>query len=292
MGQPADIRTKAGCNCMTEIVKTPFRYPGSKSSFTNVVKELIIHNGLEGKKLVEPYAGSAAVTLALVSEKVCSEAVISERDPLMYCFWKVAFEKPDKLIKKIRDVEVSLETWHELQPLLECDVPSEENEVKLAFAALFFNRTNFSGVLHTGPIGGQKQSSAYSIDCRFNKEDLIDKIRKLKPIADRIEVRFGDAIELINEYKRRTTSLFYVDPPYFIQGRKLYRHHYKLKDHVALSASLKSAKFNWILSYDSHDVIKGLYADHNHVHKTFQYSTKGPKKEDELLITTLEIPSA
>ncbi|OWW18436.1 DNA adenine methylase [Noviherbaspirillum denitrificans] len=275
---------------MTEIVKTPFRYPGSKSSFTKVIKDLIIYNGLEGKKLVEPYAGSAAVTLALLSEKVCSEAVISERDPLMYSFWKVAFEHPDKLIKKIKNVTVSLKTWHELQPLLKCEEPSEEDEVQLAFAALFFNRTNFSGVLHSGPIGGQKQSSAYSIDCRFNKEDLIDKIKRLSDLADRVEVRYGDALDVITEYKRRTTSLFYVDPPYFIQGRKLYRHHYKLKDHVALSSSLKSAKFNWILSYDSHDVIKGLYADHNHVHKAFQYSTKAPKKEDELLITTLEIP--
>lgn len=275
---------------MTEIVKTPFRYPGSKSSFTNTVKSYILHNDLQGCKIVEPYAGSAAVTLALVSEGTCSEGLISERDPLMYSFWKVALENPGALIEKIINADVSLKTWHELRPLLDYDAPDDGDIVKMAFAALFFNRTNFSGVLHTGPIGGQDQSSAYKIDCRFNREDLILRIKAIATLSKKIEVNFGDAIEIIKEYKRRTAPFFYIDPPYFIQGRKLYRHHYKLKDHVALAKSLSAAKFKWMLSYDNHDVIRNLYNDFKQVEKAFQYSTRVSKSEDELLITNIEIP--
>lgn len=275
---------------MSEIVKTPFRYPGSKSSFTSTVKSYILHNELKGCKIIEPYAGSAAVTLALVSEGVCSEGVLGERDPLMFSFWRVALEQTEDLIEKIKVAEVSLKTWHELRPLLDYDVPVSERMVDMAFAALFFNRTNFSGVLHSGPIGGQDQSSAYKIDCRFNRNDLIEKIKSIATLRGKIEVVFGDAIDLIKENKRRVTPFFYIDPPYFIQGKKLYRHHYKLRDHVALSKSLSAAKFNWMLSYDNHDVIRSLYGEFKQVEKKFQYSTRVSKSEDELLITNMEIP--
>lgn len=275
---------------MPEIVKTPFRYPGSKSSFASTVKSYVLHNDLQGCKIIEPYAGSAAVTLALVSEEICSSAVLGERDPLMFSFWKVALQQPDALINKIREADVSLERWHELRPLLECETPEEDRLVEMAFAALFFNRTNFSGVLHTGPIGGQDQSSAYKIDCRFNREDLIARVREIAKLGDRINVVFGDAVDLIKENKRRVTPFFYIDPPYFVQGRKLYRHHYKLRDHVALSKSLGSVKFNWMLSYDNHDVIRSLYGEFKQVEKKFQYSTRVSKNEDELLITNMEIP--
>lgn len=275
---------------MKEIVKTPFRYPGSKSSFTGIVRDYVLFNGMEGCKIVEPYAGSAAVSLALVSEGICSEAVIAERDPLMYSFWKVALSDPGSLIAKIESAEVTLKTWHELRPLLLCESPADGDAVEMAFAALFFNRTNFSGVLHSGPIGGQDQSSSYKIDCRFNRAELVSKVVRLGAVAEKITTRFGDALDLIKENKRRVTPLFYVDPPYFTQGKKLYRHHYRLKDHVALAKSLRAAKFNWILSYDNHDVIRSLYDGCNQVEKAFQYSTRVSKSEDELLITSLNIP--
>jgi DNA adenine methylase len=245
---------------------------------------------LAGCKLVEPYAGSAAVTLALVSEGICSEALIVERDPLMYSFWQVAFSNPEALIKKIQEADVSLKTWHELRVLLDCEQPDDGSIVEMAFAALFFNRTNFSGVLHTGPIGGQEQSSDYKIDCRFNRTDLVSKIESLAGLREKIEVRFGDAIDIIKENKRRVAPFFYIDPPYFVQGRKLYRHHYKLRDHVALSKALISAKFKWMLSYDNHEVIQSLYSDFTQVEKSFQYSTRVSKSENELLITNLDVP--
>ena len=277
---------------MTELVKTPFRYPGSKSSFTGIVKEYVLHNGLKGCKVVEPYAGSAAVTLALVSEGVCSSGVIVERDPLIYSFWKVAFSNPEALIRRIEGSEATLSTWHELRPLLSYKEPNNGDLVEMAFAALFFNRTNFSGVLHSGPIGGQDQSSAYKIDCRFNRKELLLKIQKFSAVSKKIEVCFGDPIDVIKSCSRQTKTLFYIDPPYFIQGRKLYRYYYKLKDHLALSKALQKSKFNWILSYDDHDVIKSLYEGFSQVEKAFQYSTRVAKNENELLITNLKIPDA
>ncbi|HEY3300365.1 MAG TPA: DNA adenine methylase [Methylophilaceae bacterium] len=277
---------------MSSHVKTPFRYPGSKSAFTNVVKEFVDYNGLKDSILVEPYAGSAAVTISLISENICSNAVIGERDPLLYSFWKVVFTNPKELKERIRLTKVDLDTWESLQPFLKIDNPRGHDLDELAFAAIFLNRTNFSGVMHAGPIGGKSQRSAYKVNCRFNKDDLISKITQLRKLGSRVKVKFGDALKLIDEYRNDKNCLFYIDPPYFIQGPKLYRHHYSLTQHIALAKALESVEFKWLLSYDSHDVIKRLYEEHNHVLKPFQYSTRTPKNENELLITNLLIPDS
>lgn len=275
---------------MTVLVKTPFRYPGSKSSFTNVVKKIITYNRLENSVLIEPYAGSAAVTLALISEGICSKAIIGERDPLLYSFWKVVFSNPKTLIERVKKSNIDLQTWQSLQPLLRVDNPKDHDLNELAFAALFLNRTNFSGVMHAGPIGGKSQTSAYKIDCRFNKADLIQRIIGINKLKSRIKVKFGDALKLIEKSKNIENSIFYIDPPYFLQGPKLYRHNYNTTQHMELAAVLNECKFNWILSYDSHSVIRNLYENQSHVLTPFQYSTRKPKSENELLITNLDIP--
>ena len=51
---------------------------------------------------------------------------------------------------------------------------------------LFLNRTTFSGILggHAGPIGGRSQSSDHTIDCRFNKDALAERILNVKRLHD------------------------------------------------------------------------------------------------------------
>ena len=52
--------------------------------------------------------------------------------------------------------------------------------LEIGFAAFYLNRCNFSGVIKGGPIGGINQTGKWKIDARFNKEDLIRRIRNLK----------------------------------------------------------------------------------------------------------------
>lgn len=270
---------------------SPLRYPGSKSDFINTAIHLIEDNGFLGLPFVEPYAGSAAVTLGLLNAKVVKSATLIERDPLLYSFWQCVFDRPDELISTFLDLPITLETWHNFHPLLSIDSPPSrpKQQLQLGLACLFFNRVNFSGILNAGPIGGKEQKSEYKIDCRTNKEEIALRIQKIAEYAACVNVEFGDAIEAINRYRNRKKVFFYIDPPYFQKGESLYRYAYKLKEHKLLAQALTNAKFPWVLSYDVHHVIEFLYEDF-HVKKcAFQYSARSPKNHEELVISNFEI---
>lgn len=267
--------------------KNPLRYPGGKTSLVSVIEKIVKDQQLTGNRLYEPYAGSAAISIGLVGSGACSSASISERDPLLYAFWKSVFTNPGKLIKRITKAEITLHTWHDLRPLIDLDEPDESQLDLLAFAALFFNRTNFSGVIHSGPIGGQAQTSDYSIDCRFNRDELAQRIEILSSLGSKFDVRYADALDVIKAHSNEREALFYIDPPYFLQGKKLYRYNYRLNGHVALASALQKANFSWVLSYDNHDVIENLYEGFHNIYQEFTYCSRMPKKESELLITNL-----
>ncbi len=274
-------------------IKSPLRYPGSKATFLNVVLKFIETHNLYEKDVVEPYAGSGIISLSLVSSGVIKRATLIERDPLIYAFWKAVFEHTDALIASIEKVSVNIDTWHHLRTYLEYDQPNDHHIPDLALACLFLNRTNFSGILHSGPVGGQNQNSKYKIDCRFNKKEIISRIQRISMLGDSISVVFDDALQFLHASNAKDSSnrFFYIDPPYFKQGRKLYRFNYKIVDHKRLSDILRNANFPWILSYDKHEFIELLYDDFLKTHQSFRYTTKTPKNENELVITNMQIPS-
>ena len=71
----------------------------------------------------------------------------------------------------------------------------------MGVAAFFLNRTNRSGILNAGPIGGMEQKGNYKIDARFNKTDLIKRIQQV--------VKYRDKIVVYNKEIRRFTGLGY-----------------------------------------------------------------------------------
>ena len=272
------------------MMHSPFRYPGGKSDFLGIAKRVFEECGLVGKPLVEPYAGSAAVSLGLLDFGLTPHVTLVERDPLLYCFWKALFTRTDEFITRFQELEITLDTWHKLRPLLALDQPAESDLVACGLAALFFNRTNFSGILNAGPIGGHGQKSKYKIDCRTNKDDLIGRLLAMAMFEDRVDVVFGDAVEFIERSKDASEAVFYLDPPYFSKGDLLYRYYYRLKQHKSLAAALGSASFWWFLSYDDHHVIEYLYEDFFVQRLDFRYSARKVVQRTELLISNFSTP--
>lgn len=274
-------------NRLSEL-KGPLRYPGSKAAFAPVFFEILRQMDVGFNEIVEPYSGSAAISLYALNTELCERAVLIERDPLVFAFWYSVFNETEALLESIRTTEVSMDTWHRLQPLRELQAPDMGRIVELGFAGLFFNRSNYSGMIGAKPIGGLSQSSNYKIDCRFNRDDLIKKVSHLSRLARRVEVVFGDALSWIGQQPYSSDRIYYVDPPYFDQGKKLYRHFYNVADHLDLYEVLASLENTWFLSYDKHHVIEKLYEDFNFVSMDFRYSSRMPKFGSELLITNCQ----
>ncbi|EMP0914984.1 DNA adenine methylase [Pseudomonas aeruginosa] len=268
-------------------LKGPLRYPGSKAAFAPAFFEIAAKCEIDFNHIVEPYCGSAAISLYALQKGICSSATLIEKDPLIYAFWYCVFNESDSLVELIKKTDITLDTWFELESLRAIDSPDKEEIVRLGFAGLFFNRANYSGIIGAKPIGGMSQTSDYKIDCRFNKQDLIKRIERLAQFGSGVEVVHGDAVGWLHLNNKIQDTLIYVDPPYFDQGRKLYRHYYELSDHYDLYEALSEIEVPWILSYDKHHIIELLYKNFNFISLEFRYSSRMPKLVDELLISNV-----
>ncbi|RZK12493.1 MAG: DNA adenine methylase, partial [Flavobacterium sp.] len=239
------------------------RYPGSKALLANYARGFLEENMLIGATLYEPYAGGASLSLALLSEGLISRAVLNELDPLIYSFWWSVIKEPEALCRKIRNLQVSVETWQKFQKYRICPgITGKYDPVTLGMAGLFFNRVNFSGILHAGPIGGMKQTSKYSIGCRFNKGGIISLIQLIhSEFSNKISVSFEDALTFLSRREEsimKNPTLVYIDPPYFAQGPRLYRYYYQQEDHARLSTFLQKKEYPWLVSYDNHEQIRKI----------------------------------
>lgn len=168
--------------------------------------------------------------------------------------------------------------------------------LNLGFSTFFLNRTNRSGILKAGIIGGYDQTGNYKIDARFNKEDLIKRIQRIADYAERIHLTNEDAVTLVQQLKRELpyNTLFYLDPPYYIKGKGLYLNYYNDKDHQDIANSISDLiEHKWIISYDNVDFIVDLYSKFRQ--KTFElsYSASNTGKGKEVMIFSdnLVIPS-
>lgn len=238
---------------------TPLRYPGSKNKLYTYIRHLVEVNST--KTYVEPFVGGGSLACKLLLNGDVDRIIINDYDRSVYAFWYCVFNDTDRLINKIRDTDITIEEWHRQKAILKTRI-TNDNLLDLGFAMLFCNRTNRSGILTAGVIGGLKQDGKDKLDCRFNKEKLIKMIEELSLYKGRVEVHNKDAVELLisGEYDFKD-ALIFLDPPYFDKGRRLYVKSYTTDCHVGLAkvlkGSLQSAK--WVLTYDNVPDISKLY---------------------------------
>lgn len=269
---------------------SPLRYPGSKADLANYFESFLQRHLLVGCTLYEPYAGSASLSLAMLARDRVERAILVEKDFLLFCFWKAVLNEPDRLCGKIENAKVTLDTWFAFQPRLHASDTTKYSTVDLGFTALFLNRTNFSGVLAAKPIGGIKQGSKYSIGCRFNKSRLIHQIQLVAKYRHRMRVYHADALDFLHKNREKIEtrlSCVYLDPPYFGQGKKLYRHYYRPSDHAALAQFVDQQRYPWLVSIDNQPEIRAMYKNQKIVPIFLNYVVKQSRKVKELLISNV-----
>jgi DNA adenine methylase len=228
----------------------------------------------------------------LLSRGVISRATLVERDPLIYAFWKCVKTQPEELCERVRRLSVSLHTWKRFQKYLAANALREHPLLDLGVAGLFFNRTNFSGIIAAKPIGGMSQQSDYKINCRFNKARITGMIEEIAKVSDAMDVYYGDAISFLMRRREKIAkehSLVYIDPPYIQQGRKLYRYHFVEKQHKELAEFVNPAAFKWIISYDNHPFVRALFSGQRIVPIFLNYAVKKSRKAEELLIANIPL---
>jgi DNA adenine methylase len=271
---------------------SPLRYPGGKTKLAEYVKALFRHNRLMGGHYVEPYAGGASIALSLVLEEFVERVHINDLDRSVWAFWAAVLDDCDALCSKIETTQVTMDTWAEQR-----EVQKNKESVStldLGFSTFFLNRTNRSGILTAGVIGGKNQNGNFKIDARFNRDDLIKRIRLISEHRSQINLYNLDAVKLLDNVVPTLPdkTLVYLDPPYYVKGGDLYEHHYQHKDHAEVAGASRRIQQHVMVSYDDVPEIRKLYSDYQFVSYSLSYCAQNRYRGTEAIFLghTLECP--
>lgn len=274
---------------------TPLRYPGGKAKLAKFIKAIIEVNGLHDGDYVEPYAGGAGVAIELLLHEYVQHIHINDVSRPIFAFWKSVLECTGGLVRLIERTPLTMKTWAKQKNVLMN--PDDHDDLELGFATFFLNRTNRSGILNGGVIGGRDQAGPWKIDARFNRTDLIARIEAIARLRRRITLYREDAADflrgVVKGLPRKT--LIYLDPPYYCKGKQLYYDYYKHDDHVEIAALVKKGlrTRSWIVSYDDAPQIRDLYSPFAHVAYEIGYTARNVRRGSEIMFFApgLKIPS-
>ncbi len=267
---------------------SPLRYPGGKSCLSNFITEVAKINGLIDGTYLELYAGGAGAAFNLLFNGTFARIHINDYDYNIYAMWYAILYHHRAFINRIKNTPVTIEEWHRQKIIFAKG--RNTNIIDLGFATFFLNRTNRSGIIFkAGPIGGLQQNGNYKIDVRFNKEKLIERVKKIVTRRNDVTLTNLDAIEILNnkkKYYQNSDNLFiYLDPPYYNKGKELYLNNYKHSNHLVLAhtiANLENVK--WLISYDNVQEIKKMYVGYRMTTFDLNYTLQTKKFGSELLV--------
>lgn len=262
---------------------SPLRYPGGKGALYSRLRKLIRDSGLAGCTYVEPYAGGAGAGLSLLVTGQVERVVINDLDPAIHAFWELLVNDPDALMSQIRSVKLDVREWKRQREIYVAADTSDR--ASLGFATFYLNRTNHSGVLNGGPVGGLDQSGKYKIDARFNRDALVERVRILALYSSQITVTSVDGVEIIERYGKAKETFTYADPPYFEKAGSLYLNAFALADHERLAKALnRLSRGSWLLTYDNVPRVHDLYAKRRRRTFGLNYSAHRVTKATEIAV--------
>lgn len=263
---------------------SPLRYPGGKGKLEPFMELLIRQTGHVGGTYVEPFAGGAGIALELLEKEIVNDIVINDLDKGIYSFWRAILSETDRFINDIRNVELTIDEWNRQRQVID---NFNRYSYELGFATFYLNRTNRSGIIKGGVIGGTEQNGNWRMDARFNREALIERIIKIAKRKNHIHLYNKDVNSFIQNYLPRYqhNAFVYFDPPYFGKGKQLYLNFFSYDDHVRIERMIDNyVNCDWVITYDDVKEIADIYQ--NHILKRFDlnYSAAVKRKASEIII--------
>lgn len=270
---------------------SPLRYPGGKAPLAGFFADLISELRMETPVYIEPFAGGVGAGLALLRDDVIDRLVINDIDGAVYCFWSSVVKQTLEFADLIANTPLTLEEWAKQRAIYK--LGDERYPLTLGFAFFYLNRTNRSGILNAGVIGGKAQDGSYRIDARFNRDELIARIISIGANRHRITVSDHDGRRVVRDYAADPNSFLYIDPPYVEMGGSLYLNAFTHRDHAELAADINAApEAHWVLTYDAVPLTRELYANRFCREYELTYSAYRPGKARELLVASEPVARA
>ena len=265
------------------IYNSPLRYPGGKTKLIAYILETLEINDLVGGAYVEPFAGGAGIAWYLLLNEKVKHVCINDLNASVHAFWYCVLNETQELSQRIMETPVSIDEWHK-QKLIQDS--SDATIIERGFSTFFLNRTNRSGIIKGGVMGGKKQDGKYKLDCRYNKEKLIKKIESIANLKERVTLTQKDAkVFLYEDIKNMDKKcLINIDPPYYVKGKGLYQNFFEHDDHYELSNVIRALDKPWIVTYDNAPEINDIYNDYSPLSFDLTYTAQTKRKGSEVII--------
>lgn len=234
----------------------------------------------------------------LLRDDLVESVRLNDLNPGIAAFWRAALDFPNQFCRQIRSVPLTIHEWRRQAEIYA--TPAGREDFEIGFATFFLNRTNRSGILGAGPIGGFEQNGKWKIDARFNRESLSSRIQAIADLRHRIYITEYDALDFLDSIQDISADVFvYADPPYLVQGEGLYLHAFDAEAHLELASVLASAEYPWILTYDDDPRITNLLYNEGrcatfdiaHTAHRQHVGTEAVIYSDNLIVPDLEITS-
>lgn len=215
---------------------------------------------------LEPFGGGAGAALTALEHHRVPEAWIVESNPALSAFWTILTSTDgERLARRVDSTFPTVDMFVAAKDLVASALAGQECDLfEVAFAAFLVNRCSRSGMIvpDVGPIGGWNQSGRWGIDARWHGRRLADRLRAVTALGSRFKVFAGDGIAFLEDLPDSGVAdevFVFADPPYIGVGNRLYAQGMDRASHQRLAKALLRMRSPWVLTYDNHADVPGLY---------------------------------
>jgi DNA adenine methylase len=257
--------------------RSPFRYPGGKTWLVPYIRDWLRHKTTRPTRLIEPFAGGGIVSLTTAFEGLARHVIFAELDEAVASVWRVVLNgQAEWLAKQILHFDLTLEN---VSTVLKKEASGLREK---AFQTILRNRVQRGGILADGAGFIKTGESGRGLNSRWYPETLARRIREINRQKDRLTFVEGNGFDLIEEHKADAEAVFYIDPPYTLAARRLYK--VWQIDHTRLFAAMAACKGDFLMSYDNTAEIAALTKKHGFESRPIAMKSTHHAKMTELLI--------
>lgn len=238
-------------------------------------------------RYVEPFAGSAALFFSLQPNL----ALLGDVNSDLIGAYAVIRERPDDVHKAVSKLERSAENYYAVRK----SDPKKLSEFRRAIRFVYLNRYCFNGIYRTNTSGH------FNVPYAHTKPGVIPPIEQFRQCATllhRAKLRCADFGSVLKSVRRG--DFVYLDPPYIVESRRIFRQYdervfcqgdlVRLKEHL-IRIEDKGAAF--VLSYADSTEARKLFSNWDtrrvQVRRNVAGFVSARRLASEIIVTNVEL---
>lgn len=247
----ADEELQSVVNVASVPQRSPFRYPGGKTWLIPIARLWLGSLRPIPDLLVEPFAGGGGIGLMAAIEKFTRKTLLVELDPEIASVWKTMLAEPcSQLVDRVLGFEMNEASVREV-------LASEPSDLSdRAFQTILRNRVSRGGILAPGAGLIKSGEAGRGLASRWYPETLAKRMQTIYEHRASISFRESDGMEVMCEHRNDPHASFFIDPPYPVAGKRLYRFHDL--DHRSLFETMSLLTGPFLATYDHNPFIESL----------------------------------